>query len=845
MKKWSISFLVSIVALGFGCQRKSGPTGLAEPVPRKTNPNSVFATHWQDETQFVVEFILRDLVEMVHHAAGKAVPAVEQVTINAREKRGSAFRAPTYALEITWTESELRPITQEMPVDRSIWDPSLYAPLAVALTSQLKLDGSVPSSAEVLDDALLRDLADYNTLLIEKWNKRISGNLQQDFLDSAAHESAALLLGIFALREHSGYFHEVRTPLNRMTAHLVIADVLRGDRPRSLNGVMALALLPVLTGNQTDAVTRLSALPESTATVPWKRALRAIVTRDYRELTTVQKPTILERLARLEAEGQSIDLDTAWHRIDDKQVLNMVDFVRLAGTMKISVEMGHELSRLLVPLEHREVTEYLGLAGIEPDSSRERVLFLNEWPDRAVTAGGQAGAVAVLGPGLWAGHFQRQLGHALYVTANFFERGLGIHEEAEKFARAAAAEFSQLNYWPLMRRLIAYDTGDFHQATDQAVEFAVQHPHLMPAMCWNSLYWRTEFAAQYLAPNLPDVSTWHKHNPPPFTAYDSRARLSHISLVRRPDTPDQLRKLLALAPENLFIADELVKTSFGPGASYDQIEPIYRPMIAYSAHAVDRLARSGGISADAAERLVLTQGENMPALYLRLGNQFVGLGDDEKAAKYLELGIEKSKDAVLASNHAPWLVLYYHRTGQKQKAHRLADFAAEVYSYAGLKAKADLLYAEKDYDQALRYCQLIDERYGDPSEVITFGLNHARATGLKTYDSPLQAALKRMFPRGMQEVRMADFSGPPVSGVRIDSENERTRAATLQAGNIVVAINGIAVANEDQWVIARNMGPTNEVNLIVWNGQSYRAVTASPPKLTFGVELNAVNPGAK
>src|SRR5258707_15317749 len=84
--------------------------------------------------------------------------------------------------------------------------------------------------------SLLAKLTDGTARTIEKENLSLSYDLENDFSNPALHEQAAVLLGAFTLREHSGDFYEIRSPLCRITAHLAMARYLGGGKLSDVNG---------------------------------------------------------------------------------------------------------------------------------------------------------------------------------------------------------------------------------------------------------------------------------------------------------------------------------------------------------------------------------------------------------------------------------------------------------------------------------------------------------------------------------------------------------------------------------------------------------------------------------
>ena len=93
--------------------------------------------------------------------------------------------------------------------------------MAVALARSVGLSAGAAKKTD--DTALLSNLLDGIPETIEQENQTLSAALEKEFANPALHEQAALLLGAFLLREHSGNFFEIRSPLSRMTAHLAMA----------------------------------------------------------------------------------------------------------------------------------------------------------------------------------------------------------------------------------------------------------------------------------------------------------------------------------------------------------------------------------------------------------------------------------------------------------------------------------------------------------------------------------------------------------------------------------------------------------------------------------------------
>jgi pimeloyl-ACP methyl ester carboxylesterase len=199
-------------------------------------------------------------------------------------------------------------------------------------------------------------------------------------------------------------------------------------------------------------------------------------------------------------------------------------------------------------------------------------------------------------------------------------------------------------------------------------------------------------------------------------------------------------------------------------------------------------------------------------------------------------------DSVRVSSHAQWQVCYYLKKGQTDKAREIADFAGEVYSIAGLTAKGVFMEATTNYDGAFEWLAKIEERYNEPSPLMAFCSRYKAQTGDSRFDSELQKRLKALFPKGMENVSMNDFHAEPTDGVAINGQNDLVRSFGLRRGDVIVAVGGIRTHTFAQYPYIRDLQPSPELNLIVWQDNAYHEIKASPPNRRFGVNFGDYNP---
>jgi len=242
----------------------------AEPRPR----TAAFDTHWQTESQFIVESTVIDLAGMAYFAKYNRALESGKLLVNAVERPATENAPLTYKLSVHYPSAF--DIETELSVTGSIWAPELYREVTKRFLEKLSVDLSktLPDDGAVHSNCL-RDLTGPTAPMIERVNNTVSGELQAHFLSADRHEQAALLLAAFALREHSGMFYEIRSELCRMTAHLAFAFALRSEPPTTIEGQLAGVALAALYHDQRSALRLLAALTtQDRSAEAWARALK-------------------------------------------------------------------------------------------------------------------------------------------------------------------------------------------------------------------------------------------------------------------------------------------------------------------------------------------------------------------------------------------------------------------------------------------------------------------------------------------------------------------------------------------------------------------------------------------
>jgi len=233
-----------------------------------------------------VQAIVSDLAEQMYYAAKHRLPDKKSFSITIAERRGVTADEPVYLIEIS-LHPKLPKLNCEIKMSGPIWSPGVYQDVAKQIGQALALTRPIPSRK--WDTALLAKLTDCTPQTIERENQRLSKALETDFTNPELHAQAAVLLGAFLLRDHSGKFFEIRSPLSLVTAHLTMAAFLRGSNPTDINEQMAEAMLLTLVRDEAQALERLKDMGNKNANVlAMVRALQTRNTGDYRLLDRVE-----------------------------------------------------------------------------------------------------------------------------------------------------------------------------------------------------------------------------------------------------------------------------------------------------------------------------------------------------------------------------------------------------------------------------------------------------------------------------------------------------------------------------------------------------------------------------
>jgi hypothetical protein len=834
----AIGSSIALFTTLLGCARKEEPPVVSQPIPQavKHVPVLNFQTLWQDESQYIVETVASDLTEMAYFA--KHRQALDVQTLPAVAEETSAPNAKTLTYHVTMQLASDGTLECDLPITTPIWSPITYRPLVRALFSKLQLKSG--DADNVPPSGLLHTLSEPKADVIAEADRSLSKKLTGNFASAATHEEAALLLASFALRENSGMFFQIRFELCRIAAHLAFAQGLRGDRAPTIEGQFAEVALVTLYNNQVTALGLMRSIPDNDETSAWKRALRMRATGDYRIIAESDTPTLLEKIEWFRARAHSVSVDRAWADLrlrDDWKPL--ADWSRTINSNPSSVEVGHAALATGLRTEFREY----GLVhkietGFEPNKD-EFVDTLNADPERCVVRNPDGSPlIQVIGWGTWAAFLQRHLCNTMRSDFNFLQYIWAVKDRALDYRNWADGIFSGLRLYPMVRRQNATDEAYYRKAQDDTMALVHRSPQVVPAEAWNYVCYTVPFAPLYIPPPHAFINEWHKHNPPPGTAYNPLPRLNHPSLTNQPDTIARIEYMHALAPYDEDITFNLLRIRDGDNPTAEQLQQAYAAVLDFQPFPCSRIAGQYDNDPQTYGQWMNKAAVLDPSYYETLAKFYVEQGREADAANAYIQWIANGVDEVAIANDSGWLVDYFERTGHADNATQLANRAAETYSSRGLLVKARLLERRHEYDDALKYYQAIYDRYDEAGDIIGF-LYRLKTT--KTLDANQAALLTHLMkvnvPEGINKVTIDGETPPPQTGVIVNAENNFVRDAGLQRDDVIVAIRGYQVTSWKSYVALRALDPDAPITLTIWRDSHYFTSKPLPAGFRFGMDL--------
>lgn len=778
----------------------------------------------------------RDVSDILLYAAQKT-----DASIKLDSDHFLLSKAPNneYTYTSTWGNGGKASVTFEPK--EYVWSPANYTPWAKELEQQLHLKpeaNATDTSAKFIDS-----LAKFSSQSIAKSNHDVSEELCKHPLDATANEEAALLCSLYAMRENAACFTDTRPWMNRIAAHLAIAESARNGSPMSDAGELSNATLLCLAGRTTDALSQLNKMKapgQSTNLQSWIRALRIRATHDYR-IADKDHSEFLEQLEYGRALATNLGSDSVTdylesHSGEADQL--PIDWVRIGARGITSVEAGHRYTLASIGSEFQDLAADLkSYTGHVPRDEKSLIATLDERPTGCMVKDGETWSLQPISWNDLSDYHCRHILDSGFQTYRFLKSVWGVPDQAKEFAASLDTKLSGVRTYPLCKLNIQIERGDHNPAPEVVTsigKLSKETPETIPYDIW-------KLASKSAAPEeLDNPGIWFVPLLPFGTTYDYDYR----------SAPQYtLAELTGMKDMNPYNADLVRKYA---GAKYDaehpnlklgalwdtQLAEAFGPIIEYNARAQAILSES--LWEDDKEKyaqLAEKMAKGSPDKYYSIGLYYQSR-DPKKAVVAFEKAVSLGRNPVLFANNCDWLVNYYYDHGKKAEAQALAQRAADVYSGQGLMTMASLCERMGKLPEAEDYFKKITERYATKHDLCAFYLRNASKNSV--YRTEGDKLLKTLCPGGLKKFDPAVFNAAPTSGTVIKSVSYRTADAGIEYGNVVVGINGYAIKNEMDYQIAIRLPKDATTELNFWQGlKKYKTAKIPVGGYVLGVEVES------
>jgi tetratricopeptide (TPR) repeat protein len=211
------------------------------------------------------------------------------------------------------------------------------------------------------------------------------------------------------------------------------------------------------------------------------------------------------------------------------------------------------------------------------------------------------------------------------------------------------------------------------------------------------------------------------------------------------------------------------------------------------------------------------------------------LDDRERdAVRMYERFMAQARDEVAIAHNINWLVRYYRDQGRLDDAVALAQHGAATQSRGGLEALADLLDAERHYEQAEQVYRMIAEHYNITAPLGTFLMRRALDAHDKALEIEASDLLRHDFPNGLERLVLYALHGSPTDGIAFKTFGRRPASVGLEATDVIVAVDGWRVRTAGQYMDASRLATGDMMTFVVWRNGQYREIRHRVPQRWLG-----------
>ncbi len=703
------------------------------------------------------------------------------------------------------------------------WQPDAFLPMAEGAfgnVAKAVLDADV---VEVYPALTAMDVA----TLVES-STTVSQLLASNMRSAHAHESAALVIGAFALREAADWFTDVRWSLNRMTAHLAVARALRGASPHSPDGAVANVILLALANHQALALSELRKLGSGTPPEPlnaWTRALRLRITQDWRVLPEPAAASRLEQLEYFRARRATIRTQRAVPILEMLGEPVAVDCARIAEDSFVGVQDGHQLITPVLDMELDEArTVYRSLLDRPmPDALAEA---LNHRATRLIGDGPQ-----VLPWGAWAEFYQRHLAMNMSMVDSFVRHTLGNRDEADLWKRQCETRLGELTMFPV--GTLRWTKGSRGTEADltyirDIIDLATKAPELLAVRAWE--FAETGSHYEPVPALMPKRADWFQR---PTAEVPFEAGIRQGEGFALPENPEPL---MAVAPHDTWM---LAAVANGP-ADAPPVKHARDLLVHHHDYDLRALNVSVKYLNTGTKDLLVLQRKACaisPLECLAVASTLLYWMEDEAGAarEYERAFADPELDAIARANSSDWLVMYYYRAKQIDKAVALAEQAVDTGSGGGYVTHGRLSERLGRLDQAEEDFFRNVQRYNSKAGLLGFYYRRVEIDKNDAYAAKWEKWRAEVFPNGLQP-EPTSITGTPQTGVFVYKDSPYSRKYGIRTGDIIVGLDGWRVDSLEQYYAINSFKDDAEMKITLWRGQLVTIDAKSPTRL-LGTEL--------
>jgi hypothetical protein len=654
-------------------------------------------------------------------------------------------------------------------------------------------------------------------------SKTVSQLLAANMRNAHAHESAALVLGAFALREAADWFTDPRWSLNRMTAHLAVARALRQGDQRSPDGALANVILLALANHQARALTELGELGTAPPAEPlnaWIRALQMRITQDWRAFPQPQTTSRLEKLEYFRARRATVQRERAMPVLEKLAESVAADFARIAQDSVVGVEDGHELITPALDLELEEAERAYfrvhgrSMPGLLHDALNHRApRLINGGPD-------------ILPWGAWAEFYQRHIAMNMSMVDSFVRHRLANPDNADERKRGLEAHLRDLTMFPV--GTLRWTKGSEGTEADlkyirEIISLTAKAPELVPARAWQF----AEMGSRYepVATLMPKAADWF-NRPTPRVPFEAGVR----------GASEDVESLLSTAPHDMLLLKAMAEGDPN-AAAVKHARGLLEYHHDYDLRAIDTSIKHVNTGSQDLLNLQRKACSISPRDCMAMASTLLYWMDDEAAAarEYEQAFADPDLDAIARANESNWLVSYYYRTKQVDKAVALAEQVVRTGAGAGYVTHGRLSERRGLFDQAEEDFMAHVTAYDNKSGLLGFYYRRVEVEKSDAYRAKYQQWLAKVFPDGLQSAPTS-MPGSPQKGVFVYKDSPYSRKYGVRAGDIIVGLEGYRVDNQEQYFAINAFKDDPVMKITLWRGQLVTIEAKSPTRL-LGTDL--------